>query len=315
MPAESKANQKYGIKSYGFADIVDYIEQITYAIWNGPNRDPELIQRYYGPGTSVHTDIADIVGADALIDSTKKRLETFPDFNGIIADTIWTGNESDGYRTSMRWTWTATNMGPSAFGPATDREVQVSTIVNCVVQGEVIVQEWLCTNTLALAHQLGCSNEAAVVASEASNPKLAPGTQPSWEADLDGVALHVAGIWDAAFNRRDLSPLDLAYHSGAQLHRDIRPVANARNEIPRWVERWHHLCSDLVWTVDDAYWLPADGDLPERVAMQWTLEGNCRNSPVRITGISQHHISSEKIVQEWIEYDQLALLRQCGELI
>ncbi|MDQ6740894.1 MAG: ester cyclase, partial [Actinomycetota bacterium] len=169
----------HGLKPYGFDGPVDYIERITYDIWNLPHRDPELIRRYYAAHTAIHLDAGDLLGDEIVIANTNARLRSYPDFHGIIDDTIWTGSEEEGYRTSMRWTWTGTDTGGTGYGPATGRMVTFTAIANCILQGEVIVEEWLGANPFAQARQLGYSLQEAVQATQ--YPGVSRVARPSYD--------------------------------------------------------------------------------------------------------------------------------------
>lgn len=299
-----------GVRPYGFADVTDYIERITYAIWNGPDRDPELVRRYYTPTTPIHADGGDIVGADAVTANTLARLRAFPDFAGRIDDTIHTGDEDRGYRTSMRWTWRATNTGPSVFGPATGRTARFTAIANCVVRGETIVEEWLSSNPLALARQLGLSDEESLARSAAAAPEPGRGTRPSWTVRLDAPSERVVTAWRTALNGRDPGVVRHAYHRDAELRHGPDRSRQGAEGIESWFRSWLDRLPDLSWEVDDAYALRGGNDRPDRVATQWTLRGTHRERPVRISGITHHHVVNGLIVREWTEFDELALLRQ-----
>lgn len=303
-----------GVRPYGFADITDYIERITYGIWNGPDRNPELVRRYYTATTPIHADSGDIEGADAVTANTRARLLAFPDFTGRIDDTIHTGDEDRGYRTSMRWTWRATNLGDSVFGPATGRAVCFTAIANCVVRGETIVEEWLSSNPLALARQLGVSDEEALARSAAAAPVPGRGTRPSWPLELDGPAERIVATWEAALNGRDPGVVRHAYHRDAVVHQGPDRSHQGAEGAESWFRSWLDRFPDLAWTVDDAYSLPGDDERPDRVATQWSLRGTHRERPVRISGITHHHLVDGLTVREWTEFDELALLRQCGGL-
>ncbi|NYI78898.1 ester cyclase [Nocardioides panzhihuensis] len=299
----------------GFTDACDYIEKVTYAIWNGPERDPELVRRYYGAQTPIHADGGDLVGADRVLQNTVARLRTFPDFDGVIDDTIWTGDEHDGYRTSMRWTWTGTNTGESVFGPPTGKRVRFSAIANCVVRGDQIVEEWLSSNPLSLARQLGVSADVAGMRWSDANPSTGAGARPTWEPKLDGAGLTVAETLVGIFNERDAEMVARNYREDAVQHLGTDRSNSSVAAIARWFQRWLDRCPDLVCTIDDSYWRPEDGTNPDRVATQWTLRGEHRGTPFRIACVSHHHLRDGRIVAEWTEYDELALLRQCGDLI
>jgi hypothetical protein len=85
-----------------YLDIVDFVERTTYAIWN--DRQPKLVEKWYGPRSVIRSDSGDLVGGDIVTAATRERMRTFPDYLGMIHDTIWTGDDASGYRTSMRWT-------------------------------------------------------------------------------------------------------------------------------------------------------------------------------------------------------------------
>lgn len=57
-----------------------------------------------------------------IVANTRERLRAYPDFHGVIDETIWTRDEH-GVRTSICWTWTGMNTGAGAspLGPATGR--------------------------------------------------------------------------------------------------------------------------------------------------------------------------------------------------
>lgn len=216
----------------------------------------------------------------------------------------------------MRWIWTGTNTGESIFGPPTGQRVRFSAIANCVVQGDQIVEEWLSSNPLSLARQLGISAEVAGTRWRDGNPSPGAGARPSWEPKLDGVGRTVAEVLGSIFNERDPEAAVRGYREDAVQHLGTDRSNSSVSAIARWFQRWLELCPDLVCSIDDSYWHPADGTRPDRVATQWTLQGEHRSgAPFRVACVSHHHLLDGRIVAEWTEYDELALLRQCGELI
>jgi predicted ester cyclase len=45
------------------------------------------------------------------------------------------------------------------------------------------------------------------------------------------------------------------------------------------------------------------------------MSGTADGAPVRLSVFSHSHVVDGRIVAEWVEYDQLALLRQCGRIV
>ncbi|TDD86839.1 hypothetical protein E1293_08855 [Actinomadura darangshiensis] len=293
--------EELGVRPFGFADAPDYIEKITYAIWNGPDRDPGLIARYYGAGTPIHMDAGDLRGADAVIANTEARLTAFPDFHGHIDDTIWTGDEETGYRTSMRWTWTGTNTGPSVFGPATGRSVTFTAIANCVIRGEVIVEEWLAADPVDLARQLGLPGQEAL-RSDQPPPADATTPRPLVSGACGDAGQVVANSWKTRLDGPSGSEVD-DYAQDAVVSVGPRRTLRGRAAIAGWANGWRGLATGLTWSLVDQYSRPPRAGEAERVATQWTLTG----SGLRLSGISHHHVLDGEIVAEWTQYDTHAV--------
>lgn len=275
-----------------------FIADITHAIWNGPGRDPGLCERWYGSTAAIHTDAGDITGGPAVCANTRERLAAFPDFHGTIDDTIWAGDAARGFRTSMRWTWTGTHRGPSAFGPATGAAVRFQAIADCVVRDGVIVEEWLASNPLALARQLGLDDAAAVALRP--TPPVSP-VPPGPGAVPEGPARLVAEAIAAGVGGADVTP---AYAEGARV-----ALGPDRTAAPGWLAGWARVLGYAAVRVDDALALPGPG--VDRVATRWTVLGPA--GPV-VTAISHHHVHAGRIVAEWTHYDEIAVLARAGGL-
>ena len=149
----SSANKHSG-GAYGpGSDIVDFILGITFEIWE--QRGIELIHDYYAADVEVFSLEGPVFGAQAMVDGTRATLNAFPDRLLIGDNVVWSGNRESGYYSSHRITSPMTNLGQSAFGPATGKRVQVTNIADCVVENGVITREWLLRDNLALVRQLG----------------------------------------------------------------------------------------------------------------------------------------------------------------
>ncbi|MET3206441.1 MULTISPECIES: ester cyclase [unclassified Arthrobacter] len=294
-----------GLRAYGFDGPVDYIERITYDIWNLPHRDLELIRKYYAPSTAIHLDAGDLVGDEIVIANTHARLGTYPDFHGVIDDTIWTGSEEEGYRTSMRWTWTGTDTGGTVYGPATGRPVTFTAIANCIVHGEVIVEEWLGANPFAQARQLGYSLEEAVQATRyPASPRVA---RPSFEFTRSTEGDLVQQAFTSALEGRLESGL-YAADCLTDFAPDLQQIGAAA--VVEWADGLRAALGPLVVEVDDQYSLPASDTLPLRVATQWRIAGTGARGPVEFSLISHHHLVEGRVTAQWLAYDELALAHQ-----
>ncbi|MET3165299.1 UNVERIFIED_ORG: putative ester cyclase [Arthrobacter sp. UYEF10] len=295
----------HGLRPFGFDGPVDYIERITNDIWNLPGRDPDLIRRYYAPDTAIHLDAGDLLGDEVVITNTHARLHTYPDFHGIIDDTIWTGSEEDGYRTSMRWTWTATDTGGTIYGPATGRPVTFTAIANCIVRGEVIIEEWLGANPLAQARQLGYTLEDALQATRyPQTPRVArPAFDFTRTAEGDLVRQAFTGALEGRIDA-GLYAADCATAFAPDIQRD---GAHAMTE---WADGLRTALGPLAVDIDDQYALAASETLPLRVATQWRIAGTGPQGPVEFSLLSHHHLVDGFVTAQWLAYDELALAHQ-----
>jgi len=290
------------LTTYGFAGPADYIERITYDIWNLPGRDLSLVRRYYSPDTAIHLDAGDLVGDRAVVSNTAARLRSYPDFHGVIDDTIWTGSDDQGYRTSMRWTWTGTDTGGTAFGPATGRAVRFMAIANCVVHGQVIVEEWLGTNPLSQARQLGHHTDTAVRSTTyPADHRVAIPTfafRPTAAGDL------VQRAFTSALAGQSATKL---YAEGCRsaFAPDLHVTGMAG--IEAWAAGLRAALGQVAVHVDDQYALPDARAEMQRVATQWRLLGDGPQGPVELSLISHHHMVDDEVTAQWLTYDELAL--------
>lgn len=302
-------------------DIVDYIDRTTYEIWN--DRHPELVERFYTPHTVVWTDAGVLVGKDGVTRETRDRQATYGDYVGAIDDTIWTGDDASGYRTSMRWTWRGVNTGPGVFGTATGRFATSSTIANCVVLGEQIVEEWKASDPAYVARQLGLDpDEALERLAQTAQSYDSPGrrtaeelgaTVPAIPATVDGAGLLVVELLDGLYNRRDLSVADRRYAPGAPYSYGQSRVSAGPAGVRAEVSRWLDLLPDARLDVDELYWSQDDA-ARARVAVRYTIAGSASTAggerEIRTSGIHHVHVRGDLVVAEWAEYDSLALHAQ-----
>ncbi|MER5495402.1 ester cyclase [Streptomyces sp. NPDC002454] len=309
---------------YPFVDIVDFVERTTYQIWN--DRRPELVPKWYPKDSVIWTDGGDLVGEEAVTADTAERRRGFSDYYGVIDDTIWTGDDESGYRTSMRWVARGTHDGHSKLGEPTGRRVSNSSISHCVVVGDQYVEEWAGGNALAFRRQLGHALEPAVAALRPSGMptgEAAPertrslgATVPAVPEEVDGAGLFVTDLLNGLYNDRDLTLADRFYAPGAPYSFGTSRLgfgpAGARAEV----ERWHELLPDLHLEVEELYW---NDDTPtrSRVAVRYRLRGTAvndagRSRPVSLMCFHHIHVRGRLVVAEWAEYNELALLAQVG---
>ncbi len=132
--------------------VTDYILGITFEIWEEGQVDKIL--QYYSEDCPVYGLDGITRGAAQMVEQTHATLKAFPDRLLIGDDVIWTGTVSNGF-SSHRVLSPMTNLGDTAFGPATGRSVRVMNMADCEITDGQISREWLVRDNLALVRQLG----------------------------------------------------------------------------------------------------------------------------------------------------------------
>lgn len=305
-----------------YLDVVDFVERTTYSIWNAAN--PDQVLDFYGPASVIWSDGGDTVGGIAVTESTRRRQAEFTGYRGVIADTIWTGDDESGYRTSMRWTSRGTSVGDPLLGIEAGRGVVNSCIANCVVLGDQYVEEWGASDSLHFLSQLGLPPAAAVLEWQPSAMPVGAAAQeatrnrgvsvPAVPDELGPAAQTVVDALHRLFTERDLAAADTLYAPGAPYtygasRWNVGPDG-ARAEVSRLLDA----LPDLTLAVEELYWND-DADGRSRVAVRTRITGTGQgrdgvDREVGLTTIHHVHVRGPVITAEWIEYDDLALLAQ-----
>lgn len=82
-------------------------------------------------------------------------LHAYPDRRSMAQYVIWSGDDKNSFYSSHRSTSVATNLGDTAFGPATHKKVKFFAVADCVVYRNRVIQEWLIRDSQYLVKQLG----------------------------------------------------------------------------------------------------------------------------------------------------------------
>lgn len=316
-----------------YRNIVDYIVRITHRIWE--DRDVAYIGDTYADDSRVYDDYGLQRGNRKIIADTHHTTGAFSDIRLIADEVVWAGDDEVGFHTSHRTLIRGTNDGPSKYGPATGREVDVLVIANCVARGNRIFLEHVLYNNSSLLLQLGLDLRQAAARMAAQPPTGWPRSPATWaalrqaarparplceaepEAGFD-VDAFVRGTVEAVWNRGDARHLAATYHRdlvfrgpGERASVGIRAyaafVADLRTGFP-----------DLHVQVDEVYWMgnPAQGYVS---AVRWSADathsgagswGAPSGRAVQIWGITQHRIVAGRVSHEWTLFNELDLLMQ-----
>ena len=314
-----------------FTDIVDYILRITYRIWEG--KQVGLCYDYYSADCPVYTLAGYTEGAEQVVQNTLKTLGGFPDRTLHADNIIWGGNEDEGFHTSHLITTNMTNLGPSEYGEATHAQAKIQVIAHCVVKENRVIEEWLVRDNFALARQLGvdplqwAEQQAAKPLDENSRfcqwrsseiERVGKLSRERVDYPADDPEQMVACALQNIWNARLLGDCRILYADNARLHASAREDCDGVADINRFY-------LDILGSVPDAHisvdYLCSNSMLEQDqyVAARWTLAGThtggalwgtATGAPLLILGESHYRLVNGKVVEEWLVFDELAVLTQ-----
>jgi len=313
-----------------YVDIVDYVIRCTHKIWEEGGIG--LIYDHYTQNTTVWSDWGMTYGRERTMEYVIQRLAGFPDYRLYGDDVVWAGDDAEGFRTCHRFVQTGHNTGWSKYGSPTGRRVQFRAFANCVVRENRIVEEWLVHDEIAIVRQLGLdldtvlyelsdqvdADAIAVIASEVPRvvgqlmPTVYTPKRPN-EFDVeDFVRQGLHEIW----NWRLLNKIPAFYAPTCTIHGPAARNFSGHGEIKASFLSLLAAFPDAMLEIDDLYFNGNERD-GYRTAVRWTLMGTHRGiSPygrptgkqIRILGTTQHHIKGGKVIEEWMLFNELALL-------
>ena len=330
-------NRPHGQSMRGFdpiyTDIVDYIVRCTHRIWD--ERDIGLIYTHYTHNAAVYYNLNAVYDRETIVLDTIQRLVSYPERRGMATQVIWSGNDVDGFYTSHLVTGSGRHTQHGHLGAPTGRSFTARGIADCMIFENRIYREWIVADNMAIARQLGLDTAAmaetrarAMLASGQTgidigeNRRLLGQTPPESEADLS-LAHTETETWclrwlHRVWNQRMLGTIRDVYAPHVQWHGPLMKELYGPASVL-------HQTLALIGTMPDCAWMPQHvcsnpcEEGGEKVAIRWVMEGHhlghgplgaptgCR---LFLLGITHLHIVDRKVVDEWIVYDEMALLTQ-----
>jgi predicted ester cyclase len=318
----------------GFEDTyIDYIVRITYRIWE--DRDVEYIGDTYSGTSRVYDDYGLQLGNQKIIDDTHHTTGAFSDIKLIADEVVWAGDDEIGYHTSHRTIIRGTNDGDSKYGPATNKQIDVLVIANCVALENEIFLEHVLYNNSSMLQQLGHNLSAIVPRLTADAPAGWPRDAKTWDAlrsatspavpisiaaPIDGfdVDRFARATFEELWNRKNYGVLSEAYVSDFTFAGPTDRVFKGARPYQDLLQSLSQAFPDLELQVDEVYWM-GNEDEGFLTSERWSAEGTHTGTgpygeptgkPVQIWGITQHKIVNGKIVAEWMLFNELDLMMQ-----
>ena len=316
-----------------YRNVVDYIVRITYRIWE--DREVGYVGETYSDDSLVYDDYGLQRGSRKIIEDTRHTTGAFSNIRLIADEIVWAGDDEVGFHTSHRTLIRGTNDGDGKYGPATNRDVDVLVIANCVALENRIFLEHVCYNTSSLLLQLGFDLDEAAARLAAAKPAGWPRDERTWQGLIGAarparplsvgepaagfdVDRFVRASIDAVWNRRDEAALAAACAPGFVCRGPSDRVLSGAAAYHGFIASLAAAFPDLEVRVDEVYWMGNDRE-GYLSAARWSAAGVHRGAglygpptgaPVRIWGITQHEIAGGRITREWMLFNELDLMMQ-----
>ncbi len=315
-----------------YIDIIDYIVRITHRIWE--EKDIGYIYDTYSHSSRVYDDYGLQYGRDKIVADTVHTINAFPNIRLFADEIVWAGDDEVGFHTSHRTVIAGHNTGYSKYGPPTRRKVVCWCIANCVALANEIFEEWVIYDTASLIQQLGFDlrEKAREFGNEIDwdslhdqrfgeserlpgqgKPVLRAYKSGSFDVE-DFIRVTYQNIW----NRRMLGTVRQAYAPQMRFRGSTNRVYYGRGEYQSFILSLMAMFPDLALQIDDIYWMGNDQD-GYLTSVRWSISGAHRGHgiygpptgrPISMWGISQHRIKNSHIVDEWMMFNEFAVMQQ-----
>ena len=319
-----------------YTDIVDYIIRCTHRIWQENNVG--LLYSHYAKNVEINIgSIKENHGVDDTLSNTMQRLHSMPNRKGIVQNVIWSGNASEGFYTSHRGISIGNNMGDTVYGPGRGKKFKISSVADCESIRNKITKEWLIRDNLYFVSQLGYNPREMAVRlvreqkARSSSPENILETSavttghveptlyiPEHQGNFD-IGDFILEFFNKIHQRKLIGCVKHFYADNANLHfvcdKDLIGFHQIRgmlisfySSFPKAQITVERVTCNQIAEADD--W---------DVAVRWRISGlneglgyfgSPSDNQVEILIVNHFKILSGKIIEEWMLFDGMDVLKQ-----
>ncbi|MEM6317533.1 MAG: ester cyclase [Bacteroidota bacterium] len=307
-----------------YVNFVDYILKITEDIWE--KRAVWLIYDTYGEDVTVDVGARTLRGIETVVSGTVSTLYSFPDRTMFGEAVIWSKIGDNHFYSSHRIASTATNEGPTQYGPATGKKVQFRTIADCLATENKIVEEWLARDNMHLVMQLGFDPVVEAkkdqryadmdieITEAVTRNAIVKNGKPY---DLDNPAELILSLYNDVWASRNFAALDQYYHELAKVHMICDNDLTGPRKTAAYLKRLFASFPDAAVQIERV----STNEIVDgyEVAARWRIMGkhtekgffeHPNGQTVNILGISHYIVNDGKIAEEWMIFDAFDTLCQ-----
>jgi SnoaL-like polyketide cyclase len=313
-----------------YLDFVDYIVRCTHRIWE--ERDVGLCRTHYDADVVMHTLAGPASGAEAVVQGTISALAASSDRQVIGEDVIWSHDPDGRLYSSHRITSQMTHMGDDAMlGPATFLPIGATTIADCAVVENRIVEEWLVRDNCRAVLQVGKNpwaaaqefamadqrddqqrhgwRNAAIRALRSNSDCLVPDEHP---------AAPIVAMLRLAFLQDMLGEAAQSLSNTIEIRWPTQRIGYGRGYWIGCITQLRAMLHDCAFAVQHVAARPnLDGSVA--VAIRWSLAGHHRGlgpwgppsgREILVIGVSHYRVEQDLVTEDVTVFDELAVLRQ-----
>ena len=317
-----------------YSDIVDYIVRCTHRIWE--QKDIGLCRTHYADDVVMHTLAGPAAGVAAVVQGTVAAMGAYPDRVVVAEDVIWSEDAPGRFLSSHRITSHSTQTGDDGTVAASLRAVDATTIADCLVVRNRIVEEWLVRDNASALIAVGL-DPWAVARGLADADRDGDPSRHAWRAAAIARVRGEPGAAVPPDHPAAVPAAMLATAFGADLYGEAAQALSPTVEV-RWPSGRHGLgrgfwigcllqlrtaLHDVAWRLEHHAARPLpDGDVA--VALRWSIAGRHGGAGVwgppsgrdlLVMAVSHYRLRAGRIVEETTVFDEVSVLRQiCGGL-
>jgi hypothetical protein len=313
-----------------YRDIVDYIVRCTHRIWEEKNVG--LCRTHYSDDCVMHTMAGPSVGAEVVTQNTVGSLAGYADRVVLAEDVIWSEDAPGVYYSSHRISSRSTHFGDEPLiGHATMRETGVTTIADCKVIANRIVEEWLVRDNTTALWQVGADPRAVAVAAAAAD-REGDQSRHAWRTDAIAATRGEADV--TIEDGHPAAPLAAMLRTAFadDLYGDAAAHLSPSAEV-RWPSRRHgfgrgfwvgclmqlaNCLHDRSFRCEHVAARPLPhGDVG--VAIRWSLAGMHKGTgpwgdpsgrELWLLAVSHYRLRKGLIIEDTTVFDEVSVLRQ-----
>lgn len=313
-----------------YRDFVDYIMRCTHRIWEEKNVG--LCRTHYGQDVVMHTLAGPASGIESVVQGTITALAMSSDRQVIGEDVIWSADPDGRLYSSHRITSQMTHLGDDPMlGPAKMCNTGATTIADCAVVANRIVEEWLVRDNARAVLQVG-GDPWKVAQAQAALDREGDQDRHAWRKAAIGAARNdsdcvipdghpaevPAQMLSSAWRDALLGEAAAALSVACEVRWPTNRVGYGRGYWIGCVTQVSALLHDRDLRIEHiaARLLPG-GDVA--VALRWSLVGVHAGTglwgpptgrTIYLMAVSHYRLRGARIIEDTTVFDELALLRQ-----